>query len=114
MGMGWPGNHAVSAFARRRRAALRAPALPIPVSYTHLDVYKRQGVDGVIVPREHVQQVAGLSRCTVWAAEETPMVELNAKADEEAALQRLLAGERVVLARGWEVIPCLLYTSRCV
>ena len=63
------------------------------------------GVDGVIVPREHVQQVAGLSRCTVWAAEETPMAELHAKADEEAVLQRLLAGERVVLARGWEVIP---------
>lgn len=63
------------------------------------------GVDGVIVPREHVQQVAGLSRCTVWAAEETPMAVLNAKADEEAVLQRLLAGERVVLARGWEVIP---------
>lgn len=63
------------------------------------------GVDGVIVPAAQVEHVAGLSRCAVWAAEETPLVELNAKADEEAVLQRLLAGERVMLARGWEVIP---------
>ena len=63
------------------------------------------GVDGVIVPREHVEAVAGLSRCPVWAAEETPAVALTVKADEEAVLERLRAGERVVLARGWEVIP---------
>lgn len=63
------------------------------------------GVDGVIVPREHVEAVAGLSRCPVWAAEETPAVALTVKADEEAVLERLRAGERVTLARGWEVIP---------
>ncbi|MFT4302339.1 MAG: 3-dehydroquinate synthase II family protein [Desulfovibrio sp.] len=63
------------------------------------------GVDGVIVPAEQVEHVAGLSRCPVWAAEETPLVELNVKADEEAVLQRLHTGEHVVLARGWEVIP---------
>lgn len=63
------------------------------------------GVDGVIVPREQVEHVAGLSRCPVWAAEETPLVELNVKADEAAVLQRLHTGEHVVLARGWEVIP---------
>ena len=63
------------------------------------------GVDGVIVPRDQVEAVAGLSRCPVWAAEETPAVALTVKADEEAVLERLRAGERVTLARGWEVIP---------
>ena len=63
------------------------------------------GVDGVIVPREHVEAVAGLSRCPVWAAEDTPAVALTVKADEEAVLERLRAGERVTLARDWEVIP---------
>lgn len=63
------------------------------------------GVDGVIVPRDQVEAVAGLSRCPVWAAEEVPAVALTVKADEEAVLERLLAGERVTLARGWEVIP---------
>ena len=74
------------------------------------------GVDGVIVPREHVEAVAGLSRCPVWAAEDTPAVALTVKADEEAVLERLRAGERVTLARGWEVIPVenLLAQSDCV
>ena len=63
------------------------------------------GVDGVIVPRKHVEEVSGLSRCPVWAAEDTAMMALNVKADEEAVLERLHKGERVVLARGWEVIP---------
>ena len=63
------------------------------------------GVDGVIVPRAQVEAVAGLSRCPVWAAEDVPAVALTVKADEEAVLERLRAGERVALARGWEVIP---------
>ena len=63
------------------------------------------GVDGVIVPRKHVEEVSGLSRCPVWAAEDTAMMALSVKADEEAVLERLHKGERVVLARGWEVIP---------
>ena len=77
----------------------------MPFNKEDVTLALESGVDGVIVPAAQVEHVAGLSRCTVWAAEETPLVELNAKADEEAALQRLLAGERVVLARGWEVIP---------
>lgn len=34
-----------------------------------------------------------------------PVISLNAKADEEEAARRLAAGEDVVLARGWEIIP---------
>lgn len=77
----------------------------VPFDKGDVTLALESGVDGVIVPAEHVEQVAGLSRCPVWAAEETPLVTLGAKADEEAVLQRLHKGERVVLARGWEVIP---------
>lgn len=63
------------------------------------------GVDGIIAPREHVEMVSGLARCPVWAAEDTPFIRLQAKADEEEAARRMNAGERVVLASGWEVIP---------
>ena len=41
----------------------------------------------------------------MWAAEDVATMALNVKADEEAVLERLHKGERVVLARGWEVIP---------
>jgi len=52
-----------------------------------------------------VEQVAALSRCPVWAYDDLHVIKLTCKADEEEALARLRQGERVVLARGWEVIP---------
>lgn len=63
------------------------------------------GVDGVIVPDEQVESVAALARCRVLVPDEMPVVALHAKEDEETALARLQAGEDVVLARGWEIIP---------
>lgn len=77
----------------------------VPFDKGDVTLALESGVDGVIVPRQYVEQVAGLSRCPVWAAEETPFVALAVKADEEAVLERLRAGDHVVLARGWEVIP---------
>ena len=77
----------------------------VPFDKGDVTLALESGVDGVIVPREHVDQVAGLSRCPVWAAEDIATMALNVKADEEAVLERLHKGERVVLARGWEVIP---------
>ena len=77
----------------------------VPFDKGDVTLALESGVDGVIVPRQHVEQVSGLSRCPVWAAEDTAMMALNVKADEEAVLERLHSGERVVLARGWEVIP---------
>lgn len=77
----------------------------VPFDKGDVTLALESGVDGVIVPRQHVEEVSGLSRCPVWAAEDTAMMALNVKADEEVVLERLHKGERVVLARGWEVIP---------
>lgn len=77
----------------------------VPFDKGDVTLALESGVDGVIVPRKHVEEVSGLSRCPVWAAEDTAMMVLSVKADEEAVLERLHKGERVVLARGWEVIP---------
>ena len=77
----------------------------VPFDKGDVTLALESGVDGVIVPRKYVEEVSGLSRCPVWAAEDTAMMALNVKADEEAVLERLHKGERVVLARGWEVIP---------
>ncbi|WP_374279769.1 3-dehydroquinate synthase II family protein [Desulfovibrio sp.] len=77
----------------------------VPFDKGDVTLALESGVDGVIVPREHMEQVAGLSRCPVWAAEDVTTMALTVKADEEAVLERLHKGERVVLARGWEVIP---------
>lgn len=77
----------------------------VPFDKGDVTLALESGVDGVIVPRKHVEEVSGLSRCPVWADEDTAMMALSVKADEEAVLERLHKGERVVLARGWEVIP---------
>ena len=76
-----------------------------PFSKADVTLALESGVDGVIVPRAQVEKVAALSRCTVWACEDVASVPLNVKADEEALVARLKAGETACLARGWEIIP---------
>ena len=78
---------------------MRSAAWKKPVSYTHLDVYKRQAIAGV----------AG---------------ELGDHADQQCAGKGRAFAENVVKAKvlgGFllgddlgKVRPCLLYTSRCV
>jgi 3-dehydroquinate synthase II len=62
-------------------------------------------VDGIVAPREQLALIGRLACCTIFAEEDMPSLALRAKEDESLALSRLKAGERVVLARGWEVIP---------
>ena len=76
-----------------------------PFDKTAVTLALESGVDGVIVARDHAAGVAALARCEVLAAEDVARVTLNEKKDEEDALARMKAGEKVVLARGWEVIP---------
>jgi len=63
------------------------------------------GVDGIVTPREHLAQVQRLACCTVIAEEDMPSLALHVKEDETLALSRMKAGERLVLSRGWQVIP---------
>ena len=77
----------------------------VPYNMESLTLALESGVDGVIVPAEKKDSAAALSRCEVWADEQTSYVSLSAKADEEEALSRMHKGERVVLSSGWEVIP---------
>ena len=39
----------------------------VPFDKGQVTLALESGVDAVIVPREQVEQVAGLSRCPVWA-----------------------------------------------
>ncbi len=63
------------------------------------------GVNGLIVPAAQVSQASSLARCTVLADEDIPCIALHAKEDEERVARMLQQGQRVLLARGWEVIP---------
>ncbi|MEG2140929.1 MAG: 3-dehydroquinate synthase II [Bilophila sp.] len=63
------------------------------------------GVDGIITDAAQVQGVRALARCVVRAESEMPSGVLDTKAAEERIAARIVAGETLVLARGFEVIP---------
>lgn len=63
------------------------------------------GVDGIVAPAEQLGLVSGLSRCVVLADEDVSIQAVNSKEDENSILAELRQGRKVVLARGWEIIP---------
>ncbi|WP_027370317.1 3-dehydroquinate synthase II [Desulfovermiculus halophilus] len=63
------------------------------------------GADGMLVDEEHAQDVLALSRTQVLTPADTVKIELTAPEDEERAARALQAGQRVLLAQGWEIIP---------
>ena len=77
----------------------------VPYDKNLVTLALESGVDGIIVPDEHVAEVSGLARCTVIPDSEVASVALNGKEDEEAFLDRVQKGEKCVLKRGWQVIP---------
>jgi len=85
--------------------------MPIVLFKTHpfrkedVTLALESGVDGIVAPREHLARVKRLACCTVIAEEDMPSLALRSKEDESLALARMKAGEHIVLARGWEIIP---------
>lgn len=77
----------------------------VPFDKNAVTLALESGVDGVIVPSEHVDLVSGLSRCEVWSDADAPLKSVNVKTDEEAILDDLRKGQKVILAEGWEIIP---------
>ena len=71
------------------------------ISYTHLDVYKRQPEEGRWVKAYEIKDISGLSHGIGWCAPQqgTCKLTLNVK---EGVIEEAL------------VETCLLYTSRCV
>ena len=72
-----------------------------PVSYTHLDVYKRQGLDQVAV------------RKAIAIAVDYPTIIANAMTNQSATFTQV---PRSLMnpAEGEQAMYCLLDTSRCV
>lgn len=75
-----------------------------PFSKEEVTLALESGVDGLLVPADKVELVAGLARCTVLPLEDVPCVPLQAKEDETVYLEKSRQG-LCTLARGWEIIP---------
>jgi 3-dehydroquinate synthase II len=63
------------------------------------------GVDALIAPADRVAEIQALSRVQVLAEEDTPVVRLGEKADEDEAVRCLREHGRAILRQGWEIIP---------
>ena len=77
----------------------------VPFCKEDVTLALESGVDGIITEAEHVDGVRTLALCNVWTEAEMPSVALGSRAEEASIAARISAGERLVLAQGWEVIP---------
>ncbi len=77
----------------------------VPYSKEMLTMALESGIDEVIVPDEHAEAAARLSRVPATAESSMPFTPLQSKEDEEAIARLLRGGKRVIVAAGWEVIP---------
>ena len=85
-----------------------------PVSYTHLDVYKRQELASVASGRRAAserEKVAVERR--VQEAEQDRLRQKSVAAEMDAPAKRQI-GATLCMVRNGMGYACLLYTSRCV
>lgn len=85
----------------------------IPFCKNDVTLALESGVDGVIVPTEHVDAVSALSRIPAIDESSMPPLSMATKADEERIRDLLNSGSRLALARGWEVIPVENLLAQC-
>ncbi len=84
----------------------------VPFSKEEVTLALESGVDGIICPAAQAELVAGLSRCSVIAAEDVPGIALTCKEDEQTYLDAAARGMST-LAPGWEIIPVENLLAQC-
>ncbi|MGE4551842.1 MAG: 3-dehydroquinate synthase II family protein [Desulfovibrionaceae bacterium] len=77
----------------------------IPFDKKFVTLALESGVDAIWTEPERAADVRALGRVTVLSGEDLAPVRLDSKADEERAAALMAQGRRVVLERGWEIIP---------
>lgn len=76
-----------------------------PFAKEHVTLALESGVDGIIAPQNKAELVRSLGRAQVLTSDDFLKIRLNNKADEERAAGALKSGQRVILEKGWEIIP---------
>ncbi len=77
----------------------------VPFDKKLLTLALESGVDGIIAEKERHEDILALGRARVAAPEDFVRIQLQAKEDEERAVEALQSGSRVILQEGWEIIP---------
>lgn len=74
-----------------------------PADISSVTLALEAGIDGLLAPPEALEELSHLARCEVRA--HLPSLLLQSKDDEESVARCLAAGENMVLAHGWEILP---------
>lgn len=77
----------------------------VPFDKNFVTLALESGVDGIIVDKKDVDQVASLGRTDIITSDEMVSVKLKTKGDEKIAADALKQGGLVALEPGWEIIP---------
>jgi 3-dehydroquinate synthase II len=77
----------------------------LPFEKEQVTLALESGVDGLIVESDKAGLVRSLGRSEVLLPDDLAYVSLGSKQDEELAVRLLKEGKRVVLKKGWEIIP---------
>jgi 3-dehydroquinate synthase II len=77
----------------------------LPFEKEQVTLALESGVDGLIVESDKAELVRSLGRSEVLLPDDLAYVSLGSKQDEELAVRLLKEGKRVVLKKGWEIIP---------
>jgi 3-dehydroquinate synthase II len=85
----------------------------IPFDKKLVTLALESGVDGIIASKDDVEKISALGRVQVLVADEMEWIEIKEKKDEEEAVKKLLAGQKVVLQRGVEIIPVENIVAQC-
>ncbi|WP_243544227.1 3-dehydroquinate synthase II family protein [Pseudodesulfovibrio tunisiensis] len=77
----------------------------IPFDKKLVTLALESGVDAILAEKSQVDAIKSLGRVTVLTPQDMPEVTLTEKADEQTAVGLASKGKRVVLGKGWEIIP---------
>lgn len=77
----------------------------IPFDKKLVTLALESGVDAILAEKSQVDAIKSLGRVTVLTPQDMPAVTLTEKADEQTAVDLASKGKRVVLGKGWEIIP---------
>ncbi len=84
---------------------MRIYCAALPFATETVTLALESGVDGIITDTAHLEAVRALAKTEVLDSNHLCRIRLASKADEEEAVRQAQAGQTVVLAAGWEIIP---------
>ncbi len=77
----------------------------VPFAKEEVTMALESGVDAIIAPAKHVQEIEALGRVAVISLDSILLKTLTCKEDEKEVVEALSRNQQTILEVGWEIIP---------